>query len=177
MPKPNLAWLTDEAYAKMSLSEKALMHAAHECDVLKVQEEPRGSNRGNRVDEYEKLFHMKGEPWCAAFAGWCIWQAGGSFGKDFPTSALVADWKNWALSHNSKELTPKRGYLFYLVNSNGSGHIGWVTKASNEIDGWEFETIEGNSNDEGSREGYEVCRRKRKLEDLKHNARWGFIRL
>lgn len=177
MIKPNLAWLTDEAYAKMPLSEKALMWAAHECDVLKVQEEPRGSNRGKRVDEYEKVFGLRGEPWCACFVGWCLTQAGGVKGKDFPASALVADWKNWAIKNNKRRSTPSRADLGYLVHSNGTGHIFLITKAMNEIDGWEFETIEGNGNDSGGREGYEVCRRKRTLDDLNNNARWGFIQI
>lgn len=177
MSKPNLAWLTDEAYAKMSLSERALFWAAHECDVLKVQEEPKGSNRGKRVDEYEKVFGLKGEPWCACFVGWCLTQAGGVKGKDFPNSALVADWRKWATEHNKRHALPTRGSLGFLVHSNGTGHIFFVTKATNEIEGWEFTTIEGNGNDSGGREGYMVVRHKRTLDDLNNNHRWGFIQL
>lgn len=34
-------------------------------------------------------------------------------------------------------------------------HTGIVVRADDEV----FETVEGNTNDEGSREGYEVCKR------------------
>ena len=36
----------------------------------------------------------------------------------------------------------------------GKGHAGFVSA----VTGNRIQTIEGNSNDEGSREGYEVCR-------------------
>jgi hypothetical protein len=48
----------------------------------------------------------------------------------------------------------------------GLGHTGFVER----IDGLSIHTIEGNTNDTGSREGYEVCRRIRKINTMK-----GFI--
>ena len=48
----------------------------------------------------------------------------------------------------------------------GLGHTGFVER----IDGTSIHTIEGNTNDTGSREGYEVCRRIRKINTIK-----GFI--
>ena len=50
----------------------------------------------------------------------------------------------------------------------GLGHTGFVEKVEGNV----IHTIEGNTNDTGSREGYEVCRRTRKVEQCK-----GFIRL
>ena len=53
------------------------------------------------------------------------------------------------------------------------GHIGFVTKV--DLVNKTFETIEGNSNDEGSREGYEVAHRTGKL-SRKFSSVKGFIR-
>ena len=55
-----------------------------------------------------------------------------------------------------KRITP--GSLF-LVRKTASDwqHVGVVTSAEKEA----FHTIEGNTNDDGAREGYEVCERVR----------------
>lgn len=45
----------------------------------------------------------------------------------------------------------------------GTGHTGFVER----VDGSNIHTIEGNTNDEGSREGYEVARRVRQLKSFK----------
>jgi hypothetical protein len=50
----------------------------------------------------------------------------------------------------------------------GTGHTGIVER----VVGTKIHTIEGNTNDEGSREGYEVCRRKREIKTIR-----GFIRI
>ena len=58
------------------------------------------------------------------------------------------------------------GAVFIMDHGKGAGHTGLVEK----IHGSFIDTIEGNTNDEGSREGYEVCRRTRRLTAIK-----GFI--
>ncbi|EKT4520794.1 CHAP domain-containing protein, partial [Flavobacterium psychrophilum] len=50
----------------------------------------------------------------------------------------------------------------------GLGHTGIVEKVIEKT----IYTIEGNTNDDGSREGYKVCRRKRNIKTIK-----AFIRL
>jgi hypothetical protein len=52
--------------------------------------------------------------------------------------------------------------------SHGTGHTGFVEKISNGI----VYTIEGNTNEDGSREGYEVAKRERPLSSF-----YGFIQL
>lgn len=66
---------------------------------------------------------------------------------------------------------PKRGDVFVWSTPQG-GHMGWVAQV---YDDGSFRTIEGNSNDAGDREGYEVCERIRK--SLPNHTRRGFIRL
>jgi len=154
MSKPPFPWLTDDAYKTAPLRERALLWAAYEADVTKTQEHPKGSNRGPRVDEYEATYGIQGQPWCACFLGWCFTQAGGKKGPDFPNSPLVADWQKWGKVRNRLvKGPPKRGDVCGVVHPNGTGHI-WIMSD-------ETHSIEGNTNDDGEREGYEVCRRVR----------------
>jgi hypothetical protein len=152
------------AWRRLSPTEKALQIAAHFCDVEHVHEEPKGSNRGPWIDAM--LEHAQtdiGQPWCAAFCWLCVTKAGISPRVVLP--AAVKSWKAFAQSNGRWVTKPKRGRLFVLP----SRHIGFV--AGVEDDG-SFRTIEGNSNDEGSREGYEVCRRVRSVDSVS-----GFIDL
>ena len=50
---------------------------------------------------------------------------------------------------------PKPGDIFIMIFKDGSGHCGFVER----VEGDKIFTIEGNSNKDGSTNGYEVCRR------------------
>jgi hypothetical protein len=64
---------------------------------------------------------------------------------------------------------PQAGDIFVMDFGNGAGHTGIVEKVlPNGI----LQTIEGNTNDDGSRDGYEVCRRARSVTKIK-----GFLRI
>ena len=63
----------------------------------------------------------------------------------------------WGKRTGRVQAKPTRGCLFAYLNPDGGGHIGFVTKVVLGV----FSTIEGNTNDDGSREGYKVCRRTR----------------
>jgi len=173
MAIPQFSWLSPDVFKTLPNREKALLWAAHECDVLKVREDPPGSNRGEKVDEYEAEFGLKGQPWCACFVAWCLRQAGFEKGKDFPNSALVADWRRWAIEKSVRQTAFRRGDLFYMVHRNGTGHIGFVAN----VNGDRLETIEGNTNDGGSREGIAVMRRIRSARELASLYQWGAIRI
>lgn len=61
--------------------------------AARVREAPAGSNRGTEVDRYldgcvrgGKRLGVRGVPWCAAFASWCVWTA--AYGDDGPADAL-----------------------------------------------------------------------------------------
>lgn len=152
--KSPVKWLTDQQYTTLIPAERALVLAAVECDVKRVREIG-GQNRGPDVEKYLSFVNVgPGSPWCAAFVSWCLAHAGWPRFK----SASVAAWARWGI-HSARTLKkPARGCLFYYLNADGTGHIGFVVKAALGL----IYTIEGNTNDEGSREGYEVCRRIRK---------------
>lgn len=54
-----------------------------------------------------------------------------------------------------------------MDHGHGLGHTGIVEIVIGDI----LHTIEGNTNDTGSREGYEVCRKERNISNIK-----GYIR-
>jgi len=130
------------------------------------QEIPKNSNWGEHVQKYLKSVGITfPASWCGAFVYWCCKQA-------YPTNILyktggvLMQWNKVLPQYKHSE--PKVGDIFIMDFGKGLGHTGFVEN----IIGNEIETIEGNSNDEGSREGYEVCRRKRKISSCK-----GFIRI
>jgi hypothetical protein len=145
----------------MTLYEKFLEIALKELGV----HEEGGENKGKRVQEYQKAAGINpGDPWCAAFINWCAEQAALALGLkspleqiklqgyvqayyDFfkPKGVVITDLKN-----------VKAGDLFLVLHApNHYGHIGLVKDT--DLVKKRFHSVEGNSNDEGSREGYEVC--------------------
>lgn len=139
---------------------------------LGVQEEPKGSNRGKRVEEYLKAVGLgPGNPWCAAFVNFIVQHACALevVKNRLPCTGHVKTM--WARTPQDMKVTlPQPGDVFVYVFDGGTGHTGFVLA----VNGNSFTTIEGNSNDEHSREGYEVCSNTRTL----HNANLkGFIRV
>jgi len=100
-------------------------------------------------------------PWCAAFATYVVHQAAFLTGR----AALVPRTLSCDVIASSAALsaTPKVGGIFLRRRAAGDwDHCGLVTR----VDGGSVATIEGNTNDEGSRDGYEVCRRMRPIVGL-----------
>jgi hypothetical protein len=95
-------------------------------------------------------------PWCAAFVSWCVQQSGVFSEADRPKSAAAfkgGGYEEWARSKsNAVRLTtnPSKVYAGDLVIFSFS-HIGIATSDS-DANG-KFNTIEGNTNAAGSREG------------------------
>ncbi len=129
------------------------------------EEVPRNSNWGEHVQKY---LHSVGidfpASWCMAFIYWCCELAGNN--KLIKTGGVMRQWRE--ISENFKFKSPMAGDIFIMDFGKGLGHTGFVES----VEGESIHTIEGNSNDEGSREGYEVCRRTRKISSC-----IGFIRL
>ena len=127
-----------------------------------VEEVPRGSNDGERVREYLRAGGCTiPAPWCAGFVVWALKKAG----QDVFTTAHVATL--WDKSKPQQQSKPQVGDVFIQIRSNGSGHCGFVSRVYNDT----VDTIEGNTNGAGSREGYLVCRRTRSIESM-----YGFLR-
>lgn len=135
---------------------------------LGVSEEPKGSNSGSMVDRYLKSVGLgPGYSWCMAFVYWCFKESNPN-NPLIKTGGVLNQWNK--IDPKYKFTSPLPGDIFIMDFGGGKGHTGFVESVSGDI----IQTVEGNSNDDGSREGYEVCRKPggRKISSIK-----GFIRI
>jgi len=161
---PNLT----KTKAASPLLKKVLTVAAGEIGTMEV---PPGSNRGPEVDIYIKTTGL--DPaghfaWCTCFVYWCFNNASGKLDVPNPcpkTAGVLAHWAAANKVTSARRILPEEaqaepslivpGTLFLLRTSGTAGHIGFIE----EVRGNQLTTIEGNTNDGGSREGIGVYRR------------------
>lgn len=132
-----------------------------------------GKNDGEEVESYLKAVGLgKGYAWCAAFVYWCYEKAAAALGVPNPLVKTGGVLKHLQLTKGTKvkanKLTPQRGDIFFMNFGNGSGHEGMVTK----VVGNKVFTIEGNTNDGGSREGDGVYNRSRTISSIEEFVRY-----
>ncbi|MBI5190743.1 MAG: peptidoglycan-binding protein [Nitrospirae bacterium] len=131
-----------------------------------------GQNSGPWVRLYMGGNQGPDWPWCAGFVCYILKQAAGTSGVPLPfkptygcdsiasqtqQSGIFVSEKSLA-SGNVPKSAMKPGSIFLNRNSKNSSdwtHTGIVTAFREDS----FDTIEGNTNDAGDREGYEVCKR------------------
>lgn len=140
------------------LIDSLIVIAAAEVGVIES-----GNNRGKRVDEYQSATWLdyKGFPWCAAFVCWVLarWITRHGLSIKAPRTPLAFGFEKWAWQEGLSVLSPaetgiQRGDIVIFKFS----HIGFA--ASDEVNG-RFNTIEGNTNQAGSREGDGVYKKNR----------------
>lgn len=132
---------------------------------LGVSEQPPGSNKGPEVEKYLGCVGITfPAAWCAAFVVYSHLQVGVT---DIPKTGGVLDL--WNKSSEHRVSTPEPGDVVIFDYGGGKGHTGIVEA----VDGDTLTTIEGNTNDDGSREGYEVARRQRSAAKAKGFLRFG----
>src|SRR5690606_29533417 len=125
----------------------------------------RGSNAGEAVEKYLRSVGLgKGYAWCMAFAYYCYKEASKKLGVNNPLYKTAGVLMQWHKSIPFRSSVPQPGCLFIMDHGGGKGHTGFVEKV---LPGGKIQTIEGNTNDDGSREGYEVCRRVRNISSVK----------
>lgn len=125
-----------------------------------------GQNRGPWVRLYMAGNEGQEWAWCAGFACFCLKQACDSLGQQLPIAtsfscdALAQSARNKGrlleqpASANRKKVTAGSFFLVRKTSTDWT-HTGIVSEAGSDT----MKTIEGNTNDDGSREGYEVCAR------------------
>ena len=124
-----------------------------------------GQNCGPWVRLYMKGNDGVEWPWCAGFACFILEQACKSMQLSLPINpsfscdSLTASAKQKGLFLSERRLDRSmiKPGMFFLNRRTTTDwtHVGLVLEANDEV----FLSIEGNTNDEGSREGYEVCQR------------------
>ena len=140
----------------------ALVVAYAQQHLTQHPREVGGQNSGPWVRLY--MDGHEGTPWawCAGFACFCLKKAGDTLGTQIPIKAsfscdeLAASAKQHGLFVDHIKAGPGS---FFLVRKSPTDwtHTGIIVSTAGET----FRTIEGNTNDDGSREGYEVCARTR----------------
>lgn len=118
-----------------------------------------GSNNDNK---YGRWYGANNQPWCAMFVSWVAAASGAV--DIIPRHAYTPSGAQWFKSRNLWGLKPRVGAVVYF-NFPGDGvdrisHVGFVEKVN--ADG-SIVTIEGNTNDGGSREGNGVYRKVRRV--------------
>ena len=152
----------------MELRDRALEIAITQ---IGQKEDPIGSNWGHPVKDYLAAVGITfPASWCMAFVYWCYVGAA-KYLAILPiplirSGGVLHVWEN--TSSKRRFSTPEIGDIFIIDFGHGLGHTGIVEY----IDGEFIHTVEGNTNDTGSREGIEVCRRRRTIKSMK-----GFIRI
>jgi hypothetical protein len=134
-----------------------------------------GQNRGPWVRLYMGGNQGESWAWCAGFVSYVIGQACRDLGAARPVASTF--------SCDLLALDGQRKGLFVAAAPAARPQPGWIFLRKRTVGDWDhtglvagteattFITIEGNTNDEGSREGYEVCSRARP------HGKYDFIRI
>jgi hypothetical protein len=148
-----------------SISERAKDIAFAQVGVR----ERTGQNDGPAVESFLRSVGLgKGYSWCMAFIYWAYETAANELGIKNPlvkTGGVLYQWNNTNLI---KTKTPRTGDIFIMDYGGGNGHTGLVLGFSG--DGTKINTLEGNTNPGGSRNGDGVYLRVREISSIK-----GFI--
>jgi len=131
-----------------------------------------GKNDGHRVEQYLATCGLpKGHAWCAAFVTWTFQQAG--------VKAVVSAWspawfpqKNTIYTRGARDnLTPDMADVFgiWFQNLGRIAHVGFIHEWE---DGKFCITVEGNTNDAGSRDGDGVYMKRRLQSQIYKVSRW-----
>lgn len=152
-----------------SLRLRVIEIYSHEIGI----KEATGNNDGQRVEEFLSVTGLgRGNPWCAAFVAWTFNQAG----IETVRSAWSPDWfpsdKTIYTRGKAGNKTPQQADVFGILfpNLGRIAHVGF-------IDQWPDNspfiiTVEGNTNNDGSREGNQTCKKRRLKKQIYKASRW-----
>lgn len=134
------------------------------------QEDPKGSNWGHPVRDYLASVGISfPASWCMAFVYWCFDQASQASYTGNPLTRTGGVLHAWDLGGSHRLLiNPMPGDIAIFDHGHGLGHTG-IVESSDDIN---IHTIEGNTNDTGSREGFEVIRKIRRRDTVKGYLRY-----
>ncbi len=162
---PMIEVLQQRLDQSMSYEDAVLQYAAAHLEQHPV--EVGGQNRGPWVRLYMKGIDGVSRAWCAGFVTFIMRQAAQSlqmptpFRGSFSCDSMAAQAKEVGLFRAGSATDPgdiPAGSIFLVRASETDWtHTGFVTDMEEE----HFDTVEGNTNDDGNREGYEVCARTR----------------
>jgi hypothetical protein len=149
-----------------------------------------GDNHGQFVEFLQhNVGNVPGDPWCMSFAVTMMKLALGTV-NPLPLTGGCQWMYDWAVARQKKVGKtllfdkPEMGdmFLLYTTSMGRYAHTGFVNGTDNDFDGaWEmrwdgprFFTVEGNTNDDGSRDGFGVFERYRAPAGMKF-LRWKLL--
>lgn len=141
-----------------------------------VREQPKDSNTGPRIREYQAATNLDGTgwAWCAAFVCWCVreWLKDGDVREAFgftpeqaeewrPKTAVAYGFHKWAFDHGLMQMDDSADHVLHTADlvTFDISHIGLL---ATDKDRFIF-TVEGNTDPTGGREGggvYDLTRRR-----------------
>lgn len=146
---------------KFTISEKSiqemLIHKAYQCVGIR---ESGGNNQGAAIKKFQTAVDgvASGEPWCLGFVQWVVKEVCTFIGIKnplFQTEHCMTLWRNTALVKKHSVCNPGDLAVFKSRGSD-SGHIGIVVQTTPMAPGT-FLAVEGNTNENGGREGNQVA--------------------
>ena len=138
--------------------------------------EKTGSNDGPEVEMFLRSVGLgKGYAWCAAFVKYCMLEAGIKSAEKMNGMALSCEntknmlFKPSLRMDRRKDLRPGDVLTLYYASLKRIGHTGFFDR---DVNGTLYESVEGNTNNQNSREGDGVYRRKRSFNATYSISRW-----
>ncbi len=123
--------------------------------------EKSGRNDGTMVETYLRYCGLpKGQPWCASFVCWSFGQAGIKNPRSgYCPDLFTAKYLIYTRGKVSKHGQPQTGDIFglYFPEKKRIAHTGFIETWGDTF----VITVEGNTNEAGSREGDGVYRKRR----------------
>jgi len=163
------------------LAEKIVQIANAEIGVEEIGD----TNCGPRVNEYKAATNLpptEAWPWCAAFVDWVVWQAMKEDGLystyTFKRSTTAGAWdlENWSRKQDASTNTlrnPGRDIRAGDIVIYTFSHVGFAIGDPYKWAGlYRVATVEGNTDEEGEREGGGVFAKFRKLSQIKTRIRF-----
>jgi len=145
------------------LSDLALVIARQELGVK--EETP---NWGKDIKKYLNSVNINfPASWCAAFVYWCYNEAATKLAIKNPltkTGGVIRHYNESTGLRLKDKKTTIPGDIFILNFGKGLGHTGIIESV--DLPNNKVITIEGNSNNNGSREGIEVVRHERQIDKI-----------
>jgi CHAP domain/Putative peptidoglycan binding domain len=148
--------------------------AQHEV-AREVREVPANSNRGPRVEDYQRRAGSRpGLAWCCSFVYWCFDEAADALARENPmvrTAGCLDHWQR-AAGNGASRISRARaianpgvlspGMIFVMDHGGGLGHTGIIASVSGAL----LTTIEGNTDASRTREGGGVYQLTRKVNEI-----------
>jgi hypothetical protein len=180
--QPNLVWYFENApelyifYRDPDPEVKVEPTTERNCVILtfisQIGVREKGINSGVEVEMYLAAAGLgKGNPWCASFVAWTFKQctnikvkSAGWVPSWFPKNKLI--FRRGELNVRPAQSGDLIGIWF--ANKNRLAHIGFYQKESGDF----TISVEGNTNEEGSREGDGVYRKRRITRTIHSISSW-----